>query len=833
MTHGMAGGGLKDQAETVGIGKIGDVGSIDLYFEASLSKTAYLAHGGGDGLVKARRKCGGRNDKCVLLLSRNVKENGVLHDLLLVGVQTEGKDRHTVVLGHRKRDLPCREGAVARPGNGHFSLTNNEITIQRIKTGQLPIDPQILAVMNIGEAGTKQRNSDLISRLNCRHGREITAEIILRMKILQGHTVQIVAEILVAIVDSVVSVKLIDNVMELGEHKSAQLIMPSELVHHVFVLPGNITFTRIALDAPYVSAFAVHTRDVGHSVALIIILLRALKGTVAEFINHTLYPLVTVGVEMPGIDIGHRMVPAAGGVILHKASGVQRLCPVPTLNDPFCRLGSVLLVLGSVLFFREMEKAPCFVENDPIEYRRIVAVANDLFFHFGLKLFLGLGNGFTPEARNVLHDQKSQLVGIVKLERLLGLDVDTRHVDADALKTQDLITAVIVGGQREEALRVKALVKNTVDIIGLAVKRNIIPVVGAKFSCADLADTEICAYRIVTKGQRTLIEIGLLGRPQTGILDGKLNIRLARLDLGRSLDITKVGRHGHTVGSTRAIDLVGDCATKLCLNKEVINKCLGTCLKPNRLPDTARIAVSLLAVGLSLFAEVSGIHLDDIVTVAVKAIGNIKFKTVVAALVSAHHRTVDTHLAGIVHGAEHQPDPCTCRIPAYRFAIISRSVRLLANSRQRRAPGVRDLNGPVIFLFLQRKGPRAVEIQPLISLLVGLGKLCFLNCHFLFPFTLYSNHVRTWDTWDSQNHGPCRRWDISAEEAPSSTHSSSRRHKIQAFCRMRRCTSPPQALPQSDWGDRRGSSPSFPAEGTPWQETSFLRRNGDKSFLSC
>ena len=283
---------------------------------------------------------------------------------------------------------------------------------------------------------------------------------------LHPHAQHIVAEVLLLIVDAVIAVEFIDDVMELCEHKAADVLVQAVFVEHIVVLPGQVTVAGAVLHAPDHTALGVHQRHVRRTVFPDEVPAAALMPALGGGIDVLLDGHVAVQIEVPGVDIRLHMVVVAGGVILHDARIVHFLDAAVHAAHPFLRIGRILPVMLAV---RLVKQTPCLVEHDPGHDGRMVPIPADELIQLVLKLRTGFRQRLAPIADHVRKGEDAELIHPIKLARLFGLDVQAHKVQSHVLQALHLVDHVLLGGQGEITLRIEGLVQRAVEIDRLAV----------------------------------------------------------------------------------------------------------------------------------------------------------------------------------------------------------------------------------------------------------------------------------------------------------------------------------------------------------------------------
>ncbi len=231
------------------------------------------------------------------------------------------------------------------------------------------------------------------------------------MQVVHSHSLTklIKAEFLPAAVEAVIAVPFIYYIMKFGEQEPCYLETLPEFIHHNVVFPCDVYIACASAVTPYSPAFRIHHRLITLYVASNEII--AGSGiSLADYFIEKVSPLSGRVVGMPGIEVGDNMIEIARRIVLHEPRRIDRFCPVIPRSYPFLCFRSI----GSAFCNRIIcEQTPGLIEKNPRENRRMIVVPQYLPFSYVFPVGFRFGIRLSPVIRNILHDQKSVLVGPV------------------------------------------------------------------------------------------------------------------------------------------------------------------------------------------------------------------------------------------------------------------------------------------------------------------------------------------------------------------------------------------------------------------------------------
>lgn len=191
---------------------------------------------------------------------------------------------------------------------------------------QEPFHRQLASCGRTAEVGIIDRSFGFLAAADGAAGRRVIGDEIRCVQLLElhPHAQRIVAEVLLLVVDAVIAVEFIDDVMELCEHKAADVLVQAVFVEHIVVLPGQVAVAGAVLHAPDHTALGVHQRHVRRTVFPDEVPAAALMPALGGGIDVLLDGHIAVQIEVPGVDIRLHMIIVAGGV-----SSTMRVSSIP------------------------------------------------------------------------------------------------------------------------------------------------------------------------------------------------------------------------------------------------------------------------------------------------------------------------------------------------------------------------------------------------------------------------------------------------------------------------------------------------------------------------
>ena len=237
---------------------------------------------------------------------------------------------------------------------------------------------------------------------------------------------------------------------------------------------------------------------------------------------------------------------------------------------------------------------------------------------------------------HILEHHHAQLIAQIIEHLRLDLNVLTQHVKAHFLGGQNVVFIALRAAGQIDAVREIALIQQSVEEIGLAVE--------ADARCAAHvfhthgAQREIGLDLVLTRPQRKLIQIRVLGRPKHGGF-GLVGVRITRKTHGVR---TVGGLYGHFVFSRAALHVQGH-LLGIGVNFDGLYIGLGHLLQPYGLPNATdggvphTAAVHALLAPAKIVIQLIGNDHSQMVGALLHLLGDIPHKgQITATLVTTY-----------------------------------------------------------------------------------------------------------------------------------------------------------------------------------------------------